>query len=125
MISVARSLLLGAALLNVGCTSLADRYATGNKALSEKDGPMYFVVISPRLQAALNECIPPGSKGASPLIVLVADVDAAGMAHDLDITPHSAGTDCVRERLTSKPLPRPPLAPGAERFPIGLKIETN
>ena len=113
-------------LLLCACApSLAERYAAGNAALSDGEGAMYFVIISPRLQAALNECIPPGSRGASKLVVLVADVDVTGNARNLDVTPHSAGTDCVRERLTARPLPKPPLTPGQDRFPIGLKIETK
>lgn len=122
----AKRLLPLLAALAAACTpSLAERYAAGNSALSTSEGAMYFVVISPRLQSALNECIPPGTPGAAPVVVLVADVDASGAAHDLDVTPHSAGTRCVRQRLAEQPLPRPPLAPGATRFPIGLKIETK
>jgi hypothetical protein len=105
--------------------SLGMRYEAGNRALSVGDGAMYFVVISPVLQAALNECIPPGTQGASPMLVLVADVDASGTAHDLELEPDSAGTDCVQRRLIEKPLPRPPLAPGASSFPIGLRIDTK
>lgn len=114
------------ALLATGCgPGLATRYEDGNRALSAGDGAMYFVVLSPRLQRALNECIPSGMAGASPVLVLVVDVDADGVAHDLDIEPDSPGTDCLALRLTERALPRPPLAPGAARFPIGLKIETR
>ncbi|MGH8480907.1 MAG: hypothetical protein ACRES8_00420 [Nevskiaceae bacterium] len=105
--------------------SLATRYETGNRALSAGDGAMYFVVLSPLLQRALNDCIPAGTPGASPVLVLVADVDAAGVAWNLDVEPDSPGTDCLERRLTEKPLPRPPLAAGATRFPIGLRIETK
>lgn len=113
---------LGAAACGAG---LAERYEAGNRALSVGDGAMYFVVISPRLQAALNACIPPGTPGASPMLVLVADVDADGTARNLDVEPDSSGTDCVRRQLTERPLPRPPLAAGASSFPIGLRIDTK
>ena len=114
------------ALLAAACgPSLATRYETGNRALSAGDGAMYFLMISPALQRALNDCIPAGTPGASPVIVLVADVTAAGVPTRLDIEPDSAGTDCLERRLTAKPLPRPPLAPGAATFPIGLRIETK
>ena len=86
---------------------------------------MYFVVISPILQAALNTCIPVGTPGASPVLVLVADVDASGAAVDLDIEPDSPGTECVYRHLTENPLPRPPLKTGAGSFPIGLRIDTK
>ena len=105
--------------------SLATRYEEGNRALSAGDGAMYFVVISPILQQALNTCIPAGTQGASPVLVLVADVDASGVATHLDVEPDSPGTDCVRLHLTEKPLPKPPLAPGARSFPIGLRIDTK
>ena len=105
--------------------TLATRYATGNAALSTGEGPVYFVVIAPLLQQTLNRCIPMGTPGASPTLVVVADIDAAGRAHDLDIEPDSPGTDCVAEALVAKPLPRPPLAAGQESFPIGLKIEAR
>lgn len=105
--------------------SLATRYETGNQALSAGDGAMYFLMISPALQRALNECIPSGTTGASPMIVLVADVTADGVPTRLDIEPDSPGTECLAQRLTEKPLPRPPLAPGATTFPIGLRIETK
>jgi hypothetical protein len=105
--------------------SLATRYEEGNRALSWGEGAMYFVVISPVLQAALNECIPAGTANASPVLVLVADVDAHGMAQGLDVEPESAGTDCLAQRLRDKPLPKPPLAEGKTSFPIGLRIETK
>jgi len=119
---IALLLTLGTAACGAG---LAERYETGNRALSHGDGAMYFVVISPILQAALNTCIPPGTPGASPMLVLVADVDAAGNARNLDLEPDSPGTDCVRQHLTEKPLPKPPLAGGASTFPIGLRIDTK
>ena len=105
--------------------TLATRYAAGNAALSTGEGPVYFVVIAPLLQQALNRCIPMGTPGASPTLVVVADVDAAGRAQDLDIEPDSPGTDCVARALLEKPLPKPPLAPGQASFPIGLKIEAK
>jgi hypothetical protein len=105
--------------------SLATRYETGNVALSHGDGAMYFVVISPRLQAALNDCIPPGTPGASPMLVVVADVDAQGNAANLEVRPNSPGSECLRQQLTERPLPKPPLKPGAETFPIGLRIDTK
>ena len=118
-------LLLTATLAAACGSTLATRYETGNQALSDGDGAMYFVVISPRLQLALNECIPKGTPGASPVLVLVADVDAGGNATNLDIEPDTPGTDCVAQRLTERPLPKPPLRAGAATFPIGLRIETR
>lgn len=118
-------LLLPAALAAACGPSLATRYEVGNQALSAGAGAMYFVLISPRLQLALNECIPRGTPGASPMLVLVADVDAAGIATNLDIEPDSPGTDCVAQRLIERPLPKPPLRAGAATFPIGLRIETE
>jgi len=121
-----RLLAAAAALTITACSpTLATRYAAGNAALSTGEGPVYFVVIAPLLQQALNRCIPMGTPGASPTLVVVADIDAAGRAHDLDIEPDSPGTDCVAEALVAKPLPRPPLAAGQESFPIGLKIEAR
>jgi len=116
--------LLPLALLACG-PSLATRYEAGNRALSQGDGAMYFIVISPLLQRALNDCIPPGTPGASPMLVVVADVDADGNAPNLRVEPDSPGSACVRRRLTEKPLPRPPLEPGAATFPIGLRIDTK
>lgn len=114
------------ALLAAGCgASLATRYETGNRALSDGDGALYFLLISPRIQRALNECIPAGTPGASPVIVLVADVAASGQAQDVDVEPDSPGTDCFVQRLSERPLPPPPVAPGATSFPIGLRIETK
>lgn len=113
-------------LLAAACgASLGARYEAGNRALSDGDGALYFLVISPRLQRALNECIPAGMPGASPVLVLVADVTAAGQMQDVDVEPDSPGTGCVVERLTERPLPPPPVARGAETFPIGLRIETK
>ena len=121
-----RALAAGAALLLAACgPSLATRYEAGNNALSYGDGPMYFVVISPILRDALNTCIPPGTPGASPTLVLVADVDGTGKVHDLEVRPRSPGSECVAGQLTRRPLPKPPLAPGAVFFPIGLRIDTR
>jgi len=119
---IALLLTLGTAACGAG---LAERYETGNRALSHGDGAMYFVVISPILQAALNTCIPRGTPGASPVLVLVADIEPSGRAANLDIEPDSPGTDCVQRQLTERPLPKPPLAPGAVSFPIGLRIDTK
>jgi hypothetical protein len=105
--------------------SLATRYAAGNQALSTGDGPMYFVVIAPMLQQTLNRCVPPGLAGASPMLLVVADVDASGRALNADVEPDSPGSDCVRDALREATLPRPPLAPGAATFPIGLRIDTE
>ena len=121
-----RALVVALALALGACgPSLATRYENGNRALSHGDGAMYFVVISPRLQAALNECIPSGTPGASPMLMVVADVDADGNAPNLQVEPDSPGSDCVRRRLTEKPLPRPPLKPGAKTFPVGLRVDTK
>lgn len=121
-----RLLCLTCVLALAACSAgLAERYETGNRALSAGDGAMYFVVISPVLQSALNGCIPKGTPGASPVLVVVADVAADGTAANLDVEPDSPGTGCLRRRLTEKPLPRPPLKPGADSFPIGLRIETR
>jgi hypothetical protein len=105
--------------------SLATRYAAGNQALSTGEGPVYFVVIAPLLQQTLNRCVPPGLAGASPMLVVVADVDASGRALNADVEPDSPGSACVRQALRETTLPRPPLAPGAATFPIGLRIDTK
>lgn len=117
-------LLLGLGVAACGA-GLAERYEAGNRALSVGDGAMYFVVISPILMRVLNTCIPPGTPGASPMLVLVADVDADGNARNLKVEPDSPGSDCVQRQLTEKPLPKPPLAAGASTFPIGLRIDTK
>lgn len=113
------------ALLTACGPGLAARYAAGNQALSSGDGPMYFVVIAPALQRALNHCIPPGTTGASPVLVIVADIDAAGSAANIDVEPDSPGSACLQRELRAAQLPRPPLAPGATSFPIGLRIDTQ
>ena len=121
-----RALVAALALALGSCgPSLATRYEAGNQALSHGDGAMYFVVISPVLQRALNDCIPPGTPGASPMLVVVADIDALGNAPNLEVHPDSPGSECVRRYLSGKPLPKPPLKPGMTTFPIGLRIDTN
>ena len=118
--------LLALAAVLAGCgPDLATRYEAGNLALSSGEGAVYFVVLSPRLQQALNACIPAGTPGASPTLVLVADVDAAGSVSDLDIEPDSRGAECVERELLARPWPRPPLAAGTARFPVGLRIDTR
>lgn len=118
-----RALLVAAAL--TGCTSLADRYAAGNAALSTDEGAVYFVVLAPRLQAALNGCIPPGTAGASPVLLIVADVDADGAARNLAVEPDSPGSECVREELSRRSLPRPPAVAAGQTYPIGIRIDTR
>jgi hypothetical protein len=109
-----------------GCgPGFAARYAAGNHALSSSEGAMYFVVLGPVLQQALNQCIPPGTAGAAPVLVVVADVDAAGAASAVDVEPDSPGTGCLRDQLRERRLPRPPLQQGVEYFPIGLRIDTK
>ena len=115
-----RHLAFPLALSVCACTSFADRYAVGNAALSSDEGAMYFVVMSPKLQLALNACIPPGTKDASPTLVIVADVSSAGVPENIDIEPDSPGTACVERRLAAG-LPRPP----RDKFPIGLRVDTR
>lgn len=118
-------LLALAALLAAGCTpGLAERYGAGNRALSTSEGAVYFVVLGPILQRALNDCIPLGTPGAAPLLVVVADIDAAGNAHRVRVEPESPGSECVQTTLARTPLPTPPLAPGQAYFPIGLRVDT-
>ena len=105
--------------------SFATRYGTGNQNLSTSEGAVYFVVLSPVLQGALNECIPPGTAGASKVLVVVADIEASGAARDVDIEPDGVGTDCVQQRLAATRFHKPPLAPGATLYPIGLRIDTR
>lgn len=114
---------LGAALAACG-PGLAARYAAGNQALSSGDGPAYFVVLGPLLQRELNRCMPPGT-GGPPLLVLVADVQADGTATSVDVEPDSRGAECLRRALAETRLPRPPLAPGSDTFPIGLRIDAR
>lgn len=117
--------LLAAAAL-AGCApGLAERYGAGNRALSSGAGPVYFVVLAPVLHAALNRCIPPGTAGAAPTLVVVADVDAAGTATNVGVEPDSPGSDCLRRELRNTRLPKPPLSAGAASFPIGLRIDTR
>jgi len=114
------------ALFVAACgASLATRYEAGNRAVSDGEGALYFILISPRIQRALNDCIPAGTPGAAPVLVLVADVTRGGEMQDVDIEPDSPGTDCVVQRLRERPLPPPPVAAGAASFPIGLRIETK
>lgn len=116
-------MLLLCALAATGCASLADRYEKGNAALSTPFGVAYTVLLSPLLQSALNECIPKGAPAPSPLLVLVADIDAQGRASDVDVEPESDGADCLERRIGEATLPAPPLAPGERSYPIGLRVE--
>jgi hypothetical protein len=117
-------LLLCTALAACGPT-LAARFAAGSAALATNEGAADLVVISPILQDALNTCIPPGTPGASKVLVVVADIDVSGIPQDLDVEPSSRGTTCLAQRLAARPLPKPPLAAGASTFPVGLKIENR
>jgi len=122
----AQGALLPIVLLLAACgPSLATRYAAGNQALSTGEGPVYFVVLSPLLQQLLNRCIPPGTPGAAPTLVVVADVDAGGRAPNAAVEPDSPGSECMEQALREAALPRPPLPPGAASFPIGLRIDTR
>lgn len=118
-----RALPLAVALL-VGCASHADRYEAGNKALSEGDGLMYSVVIAPVLQEALNDCIPSGTEGAAPMLMVLADVLPDGAPTNVVVEPDSKGSGCLKERIEASRFFKPPLEPGQESFPIGVRIET-
>jgi hypothetical protein len=103
--------------------SLATRYEIGNRALSTSEGAVYFVVMSPILLRALNTCIPPGSPYATPLLVVVADIDPLGAARKVEVEPGSRGTDCLERELAASPFPKPPLHDGESSFPIGLRVD--
>lgn len=111
-------------LLAASCVGgLAERYEAGNRALSTGDGPMYSVIIAPVLQEALNGCIPAGTAGASRVLMILADIEASGMARNVVVEPDSPGSHCVKERLGQSRFRAPPLQPGQSSFPIGLRIE--
>lgn len=117
--------LLPAALLAACAAPFADRFAAGSATVNTPEGAAYLVIIGPRLQRALNACIPAGTKGASPTLVLVADVQPTGQATAVDVEPDGPGTDCLAEDFAGAPLAPPPLKAGQDRFALGLKIETR
>lgn len=119
------SLLLLAAVLLSACTSFADRFAAGSAAMNTPEGAAYLVIIGPRLQRALNACIPPGTAGASPTLALVAEVEPSGQATNVDVEPDGPGTECLTAELGGNPLPMPPLKEGTAHLPLGLKIVTR
>ena len=84
---------------------------------------MYSVIIAPVLQIALNTCIPKGTRGAARVIMVLADISPEGAARNVVVQPDSAGTDCVIEKISRARFRKPPLEPGQESFPIGLRIE--
>lgn len=119
-----RALALGGCLLASACAaSLAERYETGNQALSSGKGLMYSVVIAPVLQEALNTCIPEGTDGSAKVLMILADIGANGLASNVVVRPDSPGSACVRERIEESRFHRPPLQDGQAQFPIGLRVE--
>jgi hypothetical protein len=106
-----------------GCASLADRFERGNARMSTPAGLAYLVLMSPRLQQAMDLCMPPGTARPSPTLVLVADLDAAGAASNVRVEPSSEDSDCMREEFRRRGFPPPPLQPGEERYPVGLRID--
>lgn len=120
-----RAAVLLAFLVSACAPGLAERYEAGNRALSAGDGLMYSVVIAPVLQEALNTCIPEGTAGAAPVLMILADIGANGLAHGVVVRPESPGSDCVRERIEQSRFHKPPLGPGQASFPIGLRVESG
>lgn len=116
-------LIAAATFGTVSCTSLAERYERGNKALSSPEGLAYTVWIAPILRSALNACIPVGTPGPSPRLVLVADVLASGRATNVDVEPPSPGADCIADQVERTPLRPPPLPAGEDSYPIGIRID--
>lgn len=117
--------LLTLALFSSCSAPFADRFAAGSAAMNTPEGAAYLVIIGPRLQRALNACIPPGTTGASPTLVLVAEVEPSGQATRVDVEPDGPGTRCLTAELGGDPLPMPPLKEGQARLPLGLKIVTR
>lgn len=117
--------LLSFALLAGCATPFAERFAAGSRAMNTPEGAAYLILIGPRLQRALNACIPTGTAGASPTLVLVADVQPSGQALAVDVEPDGPGTGCLVDDLAGEPLALPPLKPGQAVLPVGLKIETR
>lgn len=104
-------------------TSLAARFEQGSQALSTGEGAAYFVRIGPILQDALNMCIPSSLRPPSKMIMVLADITQAGTATKVVVEPSSEGTRCVADQFSKARFPPPPMQPGEEIFPLGIRVD--
>ncbi|HYD61446.1 MAG TPA: hypothetical protein VEC35_13860 [Noviherbaspirillum sp.] len=73
------------------------------------------------LARAMRRCWSPAGKQVKPF-VLVADIDAAGRPHDVEVKPSHAASRCFAAGFASITyLPAPPFA-GREVFPVRMRV---
>ncbi|GAB2525102.1 hypothetical protein [Lysobacter humi (ex Lee et al. 2017)] len=121
-----RILLLCLALL--ATPALADgftaRVARAKAAVATPAGYAYDMALVPAIHAAMTGCVPAGRAPAkaADVFTAVADVDASGRVHVVDVRPATPIARCFAKRLGAVRLQRPPGAQATTRHPIVIEL---
>ena len=101
------------------------RAAAATAAISTRAGFIYDTAMVPAIHAALQPCVP---KGTNPArgggFALVADVDASGRLHDVEVRPASPIARCFAKTFGATRL-RPPPVYASHAWPILVRMRTD
>lgn len=74
------------------------------------------------LARTMRRCWRSASKQNMKPFVLVADIDAAGRPHNVEVKPSHAGSRCFAAGFSSLVYPPAPSYPGRDGFPVMMRV---
>lgn len=116
------------ALVLFASPALADgfaaRVARAKAAISTPAGYAYDLALVPAIHAAMTGCVPAGRAPAraADVFTTVADVDASGRVHAVEVRPATPVARCFAKRLGAVRLQRPPNVKPVARHPIVIEL---
>ncbi|WP_133479861.1 hypothetical protein [Cognatilysobacter segetis] len=117
--------LLMLASASSAATSFDARVVAAEAAIARPGGFAYDTALVPAIHAAVAPCVPAGSDPArGGGFVLVADVDAQGRLHAVDVRPASPIARCFAQRFGAMRLHGPP-GPASRTWPILVRMQTH
>lgn len=110
---------------SVAASDFDARVAAAEAAIAAPGGFAYDTALVPAIHAAVVPCVPAGADPArGGGFVLVADVDANGRLHALDVKPASPIARCFAQHFGATRL-RPPPSRTARPWPILVRMQTH
>lgn len=100
------------------------RIAAAQAAIATREGFAYDTALVPAIHHALLPCVPPGADPArGGGFTLVADVDANGRLHAVDVRPATPIARCFARSFGATRLRPPPAAPRPR--PVVVRMSTH
>jgi hypothetical protein len=104
------------------------RIGAANFMQKTPQGAAYAQGFTPLVQAAIQSCIPPGTKppGSLGTFIFVANVTKVGEISAADVQPRSTVAACFAANFAQNHLPPPPLPADARiDYPIVVEVDVT